>query len=59
MLLNRFHYANLLISVTVAGLFFHFTDLSFQAAARIMSVPKFDSLKLMRELSQNFPSMAR
>ncbi|CAG05920.1 unnamed protein product, partial [Tetraodon nigroviridis] len=34
-------------------------DLSFQAAARIMSVPKFDSLKLMRELSQNFPSMAR
>uniref|UniRef100_A0A8B9KM65 UDP-glucose ceramide glucosyltransferase-like 1 n=1 Tax=Astyanax mexicanus TaxID=7994 RepID=A0A8B9KM65_ASTMX len=31
-------------------------DLSFQAAARIMSVPKFDSLKLMRDLSQNFPS---
>uniref|UniRef100_A0A3Q3MCR0 UDP-glucose ceramide glucosyltransferase-like 1 n=1 Tax=Mastacembelus armatus TaxID=205130 RepID=A0A3Q3MCR0_9TELE len=34
-------------------------DLSFQAAARIMSVPKFDALKLMRELSQNFPSKAR
>uniref|UniRef100_A0A8B9KSK2 UDP-glucose glycoprotein glucosyltransferase 2 n=1 Tax=Astyanax mexicanus TaxID=7994 RepID=A0A8B9KSK2_ASTMX len=34
-------------------------DLSFQAAARIMSVPKFDSLKLMRDLSQNFPSRAR
>ncbi|XP_056891961.1 UDP-glucose:glycoprotein glucosyltransferase 2 isoform X1 [Takifugu flavidus] len=34
-------------------------DLSFQAGARIMSVPKFDSLKLMRELSQNFPSKAR
>uniref|UniRef100_A0A3B4ZI65 UDP-glucose ceramide glucosyltransferase-like 1 n=1 Tax=Stegastes partitus TaxID=144197 RepID=A0A3B4ZI65_9TELE len=31
-------------------------DLSFQAAARIMSVPKFDALKLMRDLSQNFPS---
>uniref|UniRef100_A0A4W6FZR1 UDP-glucose ceramide glucosyltransferase-like 1 n=1 Tax=Lates calcarifer TaxID=8187 RepID=A0A4W6FZR1_LATCA len=33
-------------------------DLSFQAAARIMSVPKFDALKLMRDLSQNFPSKA-
>uniref|UniRef100_H2MTP2 UDP-glucose ceramide glucosyltransferase-like 1 n=1 Tax=Oryzias latipes TaxID=8090 RepID=H2MTP2_ORYLA len=31
-------------------------DLSFQAAARIMSVPKFDSLKVMKDLSQNFPS---
>uniref|UniRef100_A0A8C7J6E3 UDP-glucose ceramide glucosyltransferase-like 1 n=1 Tax=Oncorhynchus kisutch TaxID=8019 RepID=A0A8C7J6E3_ONCKI len=31
-------------------------DLSFQAAARIMSVPTFDALKLMRDLSQNFPS---
>lgn len=35
------------------------TDLSVQAAARIMSVPKFDALKLMRDLSQNFPSKAR
>ncbi|XP_035995137.1 UDP-glucose:glycoprotein glucosyltransferase 2 isoform X3 [Fundulus heteroclitus] len=34
-------------------------DLSFQAAARIMSVPKFDALKVMRDLSQNFPSRAR
>ncbi|XP_071331061.1 UDP-glucose:glycoprotein glucosyltransferase 2 isoform X3 [Trachinotus anak] len=34
-------------------------DLSFQAAARIMSMPKFDALKLMRDLSQNFPSKAR
>ncbi|XP_073701315.1 UDP-glucose:glycoprotein glucosyltransferase 2 isoform X2 [Garra rufa] len=34
-------------------------DLSFQAASRIMSVPKFDSLKLMQDLSQNFPSRAR
>ncbi|KAM9486664.1 UDP-glucose:glycoprotein glucosyltransferase 2 isoform 2-T2 [Clarias gariepinus] len=34
-------------------------DLSFQAATRIMSVPKFDSLKLMQDLSQNFPSKAR
>uniref|UniRef100_A0A671SV63 UDP-glucose:glycoprotein glucosyltransferase 2-like n=1 Tax=Sinocyclocheilus anshuiensis TaxID=1608454 RepID=A0A671SV63_9TELE len=30
-------------------------DLSFQAASRIMTVPKFDSLKLMQDLSQNFP----
>lgn len=34
-------------------------DLSFQAAARIMSVPKFDALKLMQDFSQNFPSKAR
>ncbi|XP_077392253.1 UDP-glucose:glycoprotein glucosyltransferase 2 isoform X1 [Festucalex cinctus] len=34
-------------------------DLSFQAAARVLSVPKFDALKLMRDLSQNFPSKAR
>ncbi|KAG7227632.1 hypothetical protein INR49_005447 [Caranx melampygus] len=34
-------------------------DLSFQAAARIVSVPKFDALKLIRDLSQNFPSKAR
>uniref|UniRef100_A0A8C6M3I1 UDP-glucose ceramide glucosyltransferase-like 1 n=1 Tax=Nothobranchius furzeri TaxID=105023 RepID=A0A8C6M3I1_NOTFU len=33
-------------------------DLSFQAAARIMSVPKFDALKVLRDLSQNFPSKA-
>uniref|UniRef100_A0A8B9KM71 UDP-glucose ceramide glucosyltransferase-like 1 n=1 Tax=Astyanax mexicanus TaxID=7994 RepID=A0A8B9KM71_ASTMX len=42
-----------------SGMFSALTDLSFQAAARIMSVPKFDSLKLMRDLSQNFPSRAR
>ncbi|XP_031416204.1 UDP-glucose:glycoprotein glucosyltransferase 2 isoform X2 [Clupea harengus] len=34
-------------------------DLSFQAAATIMSAPKYDSLKLMQDLSQNFPSKAR
>uniref|UniRef100_A0A8C2EMJ3 UDP-glucose ceramide glucosyltransferase-like 1 n=1 Tax=Cyprinus carpio TaxID=7962 RepID=A0A8C2EMJ3_CYPCA len=34
-------------------------DLSFQAASRIMTVSKFDSLKLMQDLSQNFPSRAR
>uniref|UniRef100_A0A668AHC7 UDP-glucose ceramide glucosyltransferase-like 1 n=1 Tax=Myripristis murdjan TaxID=586833 RepID=A0A668AHC7_9TELE len=34
-------------------------DLSFQAAARIMSMPKYDGLKLLRDLSQNFPSKAR
>uniref|UniRef100_A0AAX7T743 UDP-glucose ceramide glucosyltransferase-like 1 n=1 Tax=Astatotilapia calliptera TaxID=8154 RepID=A0AAX7T743_ASTCA len=33
-------------------------DLSFQAASRIMSAPKFDALKLLRDLSQNFPSKA-
>uniref|UniRef100_A0A3B4TAR0 UDP-glucose ceramide glucosyltransferase-like 1 n=1 Tax=Seriola dumerili TaxID=41447 RepID=A0A3B4TAR0_SERDU len=33
-------------------------DLSFQAAARIVAVPKFDALKLMRDISQNFPSKA-
>ncbi|KAI2660673.1 UDP-glucose:glycoprotein glucosyltransferase 2 [Labeo rohita] len=35
------------------------SNLSFQAASRIMTVPKFDSLKLMQDLSQNFPSRAR
>ncbi|KAJ3592196.1 hypothetical protein NHX12_007324 [Muraenolepis orangiensis] len=34
-------------------------DLSFQAASRILSVPKFDALKLMRDISQDFPSKAR
>ncbi|XP_067300004.1 UDP-glucose:glycoprotein glucosyltransferase 2 isoform X1 [Pseudorasbora parva] len=34
-------------------------DLSFQAASRVMTVPKFDSLKLLQDLSQNFPSRAR
>uniref|UniRef100_A0A9J8AA45 UDP-glucose ceramide glucosyltransferase-like 1 n=1 Tax=Cyprinus carpio carpio TaxID=630221 RepID=A0A9J8AA45_CYPCA len=34
-------------------------DLSFQAASLIMTVSKFDSLKLMQDLSQNFPSRAR
>ncbi|XP_036396338.1 UDP-glucose:glycoprotein glucosyltransferase 2 [Megalops cyprinoides] len=34
-------------------------DLSFQAAARIMSASKFDALKLMRDISQNFPTKAR
>uniref|UniRef100_A0A3Q4GS36 UDP-glucose ceramide glucosyltransferase-like 1 n=1 Tax=Neolamprologus brichardi TaxID=32507 RepID=A0A3Q4GS36_NEOBR len=33
-------------------------QLSFQAASRIMSAPKFDALKLLRDLSQNFPSKA-
>ncbi|XP_072300712.1 UDP-glucose:glycoprotein glucosyltransferase 2 isoform X2 [Eucyclogobius newberryi] len=34
-------------------------DLSFQAAAKILSAPKFDSLKILQDLSQNFPSKAR
>ncbi|MBN3318664.1 UGGG1 glucosyltransferase, partial [Atractosteus spatula] len=34
-------------------------DLSFQAAAWITSVPKYDALKMMRDISQNFPIKAR
>ncbi|KAJ0070361.1 hypothetical protein NL108_007747, partial [Boleophthalmus pectinirostris] len=34
-------------------------DLSFQAATKILSAPKFDTLKIMQDLSQNFPSKAR
>ncbi|XP_059502942.1 UDP-glucose:glycoprotein glucosyltransferase 2 [Stegostoma tigrinum] len=34
-------------------------DLSFQAAARILSAPVYDALKLMRDFSQNFPTKAR
>ncbi|KAJ8350264.1 hypothetical protein SKAU_G00253940 [Synaphobranchus kaupii] len=34
-------------------------DLSFQAAAGIMSATKFDALKVLRDISQNFPSKAR
>ncbi|XP_078402036.1 UDP-glucose:glycoprotein glucosyltransferase 2 isoform X2 [Cetorhinus maximus] len=34
-------------------------DLSFQAATRIVSTPVYDALKLMQDLSQNFPTKAR
>ncbi|XP_067890497.1 UDP-glucose:glycoprotein glucosyltransferase 1 [Heterodontus francisci] len=34
-------------------------DLSFQAATHIVSAPVYDALKLMRDLSQNFPTKAR
>nr|XP_045001230.1 UDP-glucose:glycoprotein glucosyltransferase 2 [Jaculus jaculus] len=34
-------------------------DLSFQAAAKIMSTPTYDAIKLMKDLSQNFPTKAR
>ncbi|RXN01960.1 UDP-glucose:glycoprotein glucosyltransferase 2 [Acipenser ruthenus] len=34
-------------------------DLSYQAAARITSAPKYDAMKLMRDISQNFPTKAR
>ncbi|XP_043547391.1 UDP-glucose:glycoprotein glucosyltransferase 2 isoform X1 [Chiloscyllium plagiosum] len=34
-------------------------DLSFQAAARILSAPVYDALKLMRDFSQNLPTKAR
>ncbi|XP_014811121.1 PREDICTED: UDP-glucose:glycoprotein glucosyltransferase 2 [Calidris pugnax] len=34
-------------------------DLSFQAAARIMSAPVYDALKVMKDIAQNFPIRAR
>ncbi|XP_004423176.1 PREDICTED: UDP-glucose:glycoprotein glucosyltransferase 2 [Ceratotherium simum simum] len=34
-------------------------DLSFQAASRIMSTPVYDAVKLMKDISQNFPIRAR
>ncbi|XP_075911288.1 UDP-glucose:glycoprotein glucosyltransferase 1-like [Petromyzon marinus] len=34
-------------------------DLSFQAAARIVTAPKVDALKVMKDISQNFPTKAR
>nr|XP_023477500.1 UDP-glucose:glycoprotein glucosyltransferase 2 isoform X4 [Equus caballus] len=34
-------------------------DLSFQAASQIMSTPVYDAIKLMKDISQNFPLKAR
>ncbi|XP_034050699.1 UDP-glucose:glycoprotein glucosyltransferase 1 [Thalassophryne amazonica] len=34
-------------------------DLSFQTAARILAAPSVDALKVMKDLSQNFPTKAR
>uniref|UniRef100_A0A672UAU3 UDP-glucose ceramide glucosyltransferase-like 1 n=1 Tax=Strigops habroptila TaxID=2489341 RepID=A0A672UAU3_STRHB len=34
-------------------------DLSFQAAAQIMSTPVYDALKIMKDIAQNFPIRAR
>nr|XP_019592750.1 PREDICTED: UDP-glucose:glycoprotein glucosyltransferase 2 [Rhinolophus sinicus] len=34
-------------------------DLSFQAASQIMSTPIYDAIKLMKDISQNFPIKAR
>ncbi|XP_074048017.1 UDP-glucose:glycoprotein glucosyltransferase 2 isoform X2 [Macrotis lagotis] len=34
-------------------------DLSFQAASQIMSAPVYKAIKLMRDISQNFPMKAR
>ncbi|XP_038615183.1 UDP-glucose:glycoprotein glucosyltransferase 2 [Tachyglossus aculeatus] len=34
-------------------------DISFQAASQIMSTPVYDALKLMKDISQNFPMKAR
>ncbi|XP_027501101.1 UDP-glucose:glycoprotein glucosyltransferase 2 isoform X3 [Corapipo altera] len=33
-------------------------DLSFQAAARVMSTPVYDALKVMKDIAQNFPIRA-
>lgn len=38
---------------------FFFPDLSFQAASQIMSTPVYDAIKLMKDISQNFPIKAR
>ncbi|XP_006879686.1 PREDICTED: UDP-glucose:glycoprotein glucosyltransferase 2, partial [Elephantulus edwardii] len=34
-------------------------DLSFQAASQIMSTPVYDAIKLMKDISQNYPVKAR
>uniref|UniRef100_A0A286XKK9 UDP-glucose:glycoprotein glucosyltransferase 1 n=1 Tax=Cavia porcellus TaxID=10141 RepID=A0A286XKK9_CAVPO len=34
-------------------------DLSFQAASQIMTTPVYDAIKLMKDISQNFPIKAR
>nr|XP_014348824.1 PREDICTED: UDP-glucose:glycoprotein glucosyltransferase 2 [Latimeria chalumnae] len=34
-------------------------DLSFQAAAQIITAPVYEALKIMRDISQNFPTKAR
>lgn len=39
--------------------YFSSPDLSFQAAARIMSTPVYDALKIMKDIAQNFPIRAR
>lgn len=39
--------------------FFSLPDLSFQAASQIMSTPIYDAIKLMKDISQNFPIKAR
>ena len=35
------------------------TDLSFQAAQRVVSSPKEEAMKVLRDISQNFPLQAR
>lgn len=45
-------------TIDISKLFF-FSDLSFQAAARIMSTPAYDALKVMKDIAQNFPIRAR
>lgn len=38
--------------------FFNFSDLNFQAAQRVMSVPKTEAFQTLQDLAQNFPIMA-
>uniref|UniRef100_A0A672UDS4 UDP-glucose ceramide glucosyltransferase-like 1 n=1 Tax=Strigops habroptila TaxID=2489341 RepID=A0A672UDS4_STRHB len=51
----------LLFQFTVLNfwVFFSLLDLSFQSAARILTAPPVDGLMVMKDLSQNFPTMAR
>jgi len=37
----------------------NFTDLSFQAAQRVMSASSTDALKVLKDVSQNSPMLAR
>lgn len=53
MSMKVWHYAR------IFNVFFSLLGLSFQAASQIMSTPVYDALKLMKDISQNFPIKAR
>ena len=48
----------LLLAITLTVLIL-FLDLSFQAAQKVMSAPQDKSLEILRDLSQNFPVLAK